>query len=173
MRVMQIRKIKRIQPVGVMETLDIDARPHQNYLLSNNILTHNSQITMDNMKNIMKASARFEQINWSIVGIELLPMHVYNYVLRAEAKDYDETNIRKSKAFIAELWMKVWEDLYGNYMQIGKVNVPIVLSEQWIDEYHLKQKAPKVASVLRDEGLVERQGMQNVWDRVYGRRTRQ
>ena len=63
-----------------------------------------SQITMDSMKNIMKASARFEQINWSIVGIELLPMHVYNYVLRAEAKDYDETNIRKSKAFVAELW---------------------------------------------------------------------
>lgn len=168
MRVMQVRKIKRIQSVGTAETLDIDARPHQNYILGNNILTHNSQITMDSMKNIMKASARFEQINWAIVGIELLPLHVYNYVLRAEAKDYDETNIRKSKAFVSELWMKVWEDLYGNYLQIGKITVPIVLSEEWIATYHLKEKAPKVASVLASEGMVERDSMKKAYEYYYG-----
>ena len=64
--------------------------------------------------------------------------------------------------------MKVWEDLYGNYLQIGKITVPIVLSEEWIATYHLKEKAPKVASVLASEGMVERDSMKKAYEYYYG-----
>ena len=115
-----------------------------------------SGTSLNQLKNIMKASARHDQINVILVGNEFLSMRLYNYVLITRDRYIDPADMRKTVAVTAQVWMQVWEDLQGNYFPIGTITLPVALiGEEFIHEYEEQEKVGKVKSVKEEEGFAE------------------
>jgi DNA polymerase III delta prime subunit len=51
---MQLIKIKHIKHIGILPALNISMKKNQNFLLENGILTHNTKISQEALRNIME-----------------------------------------------------------------------------------------------------------------------
>lgn len=79
---------------------------------------------------------------------------LYKYVLLTKARYVKSDDWRKTELVGLELWAKVYDDLYGNYIPIGRVWIPTP-EEESIAEYIVQEKMPKVLSVQSSSGLPE------------------